>query len=69
LAVQEPTRGLRSLVKPIDDAAVYKVPIFKEIVEELLNYKPSGHEDDWTMYNYLSAQASLKELINRYKSD
>jgi hypothetical protein len=46
-----------------------KIPIFKEIVEELLNYKPSGHEDDWTMYNYLSAQASLKEIINRYKSD
>jgi hypothetical protein len=46
-----------------------KVPIFKEVVEELLNYKPSGHEDDWTMYNYLNAQASLKEIINRYKSD
>jgi hypothetical protein len=47
----------------------HKAPIFKEVIEELLNYNPSAHEDDWAMYNYLSVQASLKELINRYKSD
>jgi hypothetical protein len=46
-----------------------KVCVFPDLAELLLNYEPFKHEDDVALFNYLTMQVLLKELMNRDKSD
>lgn len=46
-----------------------KVCVFPDLAKLLLNYEPLKHEDDVALFNYLTMQVLLKELMNRNKSD